>query len=477
MTPDIDSATAAPVRLRGIAALRWGLRLLRDPLAAARGCYEAFGPFVVLTDALPFYRRPRTALFGVPLVLTAGAAFHREILEDPATWRSVSLMPGGPRHSAARRMTEGLMRMTGPRHAHYRKLLAAPLRRASVDAMADDMVRLADEDVAAWPVGETIDLWDFARRAMRGVAVGLLFGGDREQAFPIADMITRLTERKWKRGSSAFPLNLPFTPYGRMVRESEVLERRVLAWAETKRGHADERDLAALIVNSPDVDGRPASSATIAGHVPSLYAGATEAGQSTLFWTLILLAQHPRIARELVDELHGRLAGAPASIDAIVDLPRLDAVLKESMRIIPPVPMSMRVAQQETMLAGERLPHGTRVVLSTFLTNRMPGLYPEPDRFLPERWSTIDPSPFEFPVFGAGPRVCPGYWFGLSAVKTALATILLRYRIAVKPDTRIDYEIQPTMRPTASVPVTLHRQDGAFAAVPIRGAIHKLVRL
>jgi cytochrome P450 len=367
--------------------------------------------------------------------------------------------------------------MTGPRHAHYRKLLAAPLRRASVDAMADDMVRLADEDVAAWPVGETIDLWDFARRAMRGVAVGLLFGGNREQAFPIADMITRLTERKWKRGSSAFPLNLPFTPYGRMVRESEVLERRVLAWAETKRGHADERDLAALIVNSPDVDGRPASSATIAGHVPSLYAGATEAGQSTLFWTLILLAQHPRIARELVDELQGRLAGAPASIDAIVDLPRLDAVLKESMRIIPPVPMSMRVAQQETMLAGERLPHGTRVVLSTFLTNRMPGLYPEPDRFLPERWSTIDPSPYEFPVFGAGPRVCPGYWFGLSAVKTALATILLRYRIAVEPDTRIDYEIQPTMRPTARVPVTLHRQDGAFAAVPIRGAIHKLVRL
>src|SRR5712691_2843573 len=154
----MDSATTAPVQLSGLAALRFGLQFVRDPLAAVRRSYESFGPFVVLADALPFIRHPRAVLFGVPLVLTAGAAFHRELLENPATWRPVSMMPGGPRHSAARRMTEGLMRMTGPRHAHYRKLLAAPLRRTSVDAMGEDMVRLAEEDIASWPVGETIDL-------------------------------------------------------------------------------------------------------------------------------------------------------------------------------------------------------------------------------------------------------------------------------------------------------------------------------
>jgi cytochrome P450 len=260
------------------------------------------------------------------------------------------------------------------------------------------------------------------------------------------------------------------------VRDSEVLERRVLAWADGKRGRSDDRDLAAIIVNNPDPDGNPPSNATIAGHLPTLYAGATEAGQSTLFWTLILLAQHPRIARELVDELQNRLGGAPPSMEAIADLPRLDAVVKESMRIIPPVPLQMRVAERETSLAGYRLPHGTRVVLNAFVTTRMPGLYPEGDQFRPERWATIDPSPFEYPVFGAGPRICPGYWFGLSAIKIALVEILMRYRLAVAPNTRIDYEIQPTMRPAGRVPVTVYRQDGAFAAVPIRGDIHKLVR-
>jgi len=63
---------------------------------------EALGPFVMLTDVLPFYRYPRAVLLDVPLVLTAGSAFHREILENPAVWRPVSLLPGGPRNSAAR---------------------------------------------------------------------------------------------------------------------------------------------------------------------------------------------------------------------------------------------------------------------------------------------------------------------------------------------------------------------------------------
>jgi cytochrome P450 len=463
------------MRLRGVTALGWGLRLWRDPLGAARSCHEAFGPLVILSEALPLARSSRVILLGIPLAMMASAALNREILENPETWRSTSLMPGGPRGSAARRMSQGLMRMNGPRHAHYRKLLAAPLRRPSVDAIGGDMIRLAEQEVASWPVGEVIDLWDYARRAMRSLTIGLLFGGDEQQGYPIADMIAELAQSKWTR-SSAVPLNLPFTPYGRMVRDAEVLEPRILAWAETKRASADARDLAALIVNSPDVDGSAADSATIVGHIPSLYGGATEAGQSVLFWTLLLLAQHPRVARELVAELQERCKGAQPSMEDVQALPQLDAVVKESMRLIPPVPMQARVAQDDTMLAGERLPKGTRAVLSTFLVNRMAGLYPEPDRFLPGRWSMIDPTPFEFPVFGAGQRICPGYWFGLSALKVALATILRHYRIAIEPDTRVDCEILPTMRPTARTPATLHHQDGAYAAAALRGDIHRLVR-
>ena len=75
------------------------------------------------------------------------------------------------------------------------------------------------------------------------------------------------------------------------------------------------------------------------------------------------------------------------------------------------------------------MPQGTRILLSTFITNRTAERYPEPDTFWPERWAAINPTAFEYPVFSAGPRNCPGYLFGMAMVKVAVAAIVRRYRI------------------------------------------------
>jgi cytochrome P450 len=156
---------------------------------------------------------------------------------------------------------------------------------------------------------------------------------------------------------------------------------------------------------------------------------------------------------------------------AALELPYLDAVLKESMRVLPPVPIQMRVAERDTMVGGHPVPSRTRAMLNTFLTNRMPELYPEGNFFRPERWLSIAPSAFEFPVFSAGPNACPGYWFGLNALKVAVAAILTRYRISLQAGARIDYRIQPTMRPLRPVSFALHPQDGAHSATPVSGKI------
>jgi cytochrome P450 len=476
-----DRSMPAPVRLTGPAAWRWALRFGLDPLMATRRAHAAFGPFIVLAEALPFMRRPRAPLLNVPLVLTAGAAFNRELLSDPETWRGVSLLPGGPRNSAARRLSQGLTRTIGRQHVHYRKLVAPPLRRTSVNALAEKMAGLAEAEVASWPAGQTIDLWDFPRRLMRRFAVELLFGGNSEHGYFIADAVSRLMEAKWGGSAFAFRVNLPITSYGRIVRQSTLLERRVLEWARTKRGQVDDRDLASIIVNSPDADGNPPSDATIAGHIPSLFAAAFEAGQSALTWTLLLLAQHPRVAAQLLDELRHKMGskmdGTSPSLSDAGDLSYLDAVVKESMRVLPPVPFQIRVAQRDTKIFGFQLPQGARVILNTFLTDRMPHLYPDGDVFRPERWFAIAPTAFEFPVFSGGPHSCPGYWFGSTAVKVALAAILTRYRLVLAHNVRIDYRVQPTMRPLQRVHALLHPQDGAFMATPVSGRIRDLVTL
>jgi cytochrome P450 len=329
--------------------------------------------------------------------------------------------------------------------------------------------------VASWPEGEAIDLQRHVAQLTQHLALELIFGGKTDQGCIIADLVSRLMEAKWS-WSAFVPINRTVIPYGRIARECALLESLILEWAARKCGKLDDADLASIIVNSPGCDGAFFDHATIVGHLSTLVLTASEAAQTALTWMLLLLAQHPQIARELLDELQSALGAASPSLDGVSRLSYLDAVVKEAMRILPPVPILVRVAARDTAIAGHDLPAGTRALLSTFVTTRMPDLYVDGDVFLPQRWLTIAPNPFEFPVFGAGPHICPGYSFVLTLLKVALAAILTRFRLTLAPGVRVDYKVQPTLRLRSPLSVCLHRQDGAVAVSPLRGSITRLVR-
>ena len=467
----MTTETELPVLLTGIDALRGFAHFLNDPIDAMRSAYADHGPFVIVDSPLRIFFGARHRLFA----LTAGARFNREVLSDPETWRPVHVMSVSRKESASRRVGLGLFSMGGRRHAHYRDLLSQPLRKSRVDAGGEDMARLAEEFVDKWPAGRSFDLWREARSLIRNLSIGLLFGDDRAQGYPVADLVDERVLFKWSLGALSCPVNLPFTPYGRMIRQSDAIERGITEWAGCKRGHLDNRDLLSIIVNNPDENGNPPTDATIVGHVPSLFVAGYDTCQTALIWTLVLLAQHPGIARDVADELE-RLNGAPVTMDAVKELPLLDAVIKESMRLLPPVPMQIRRATHATTLGDYPVPERTRVVLSALVTNRLPDLYPEPNRFKPERWATIRPSAFEYPTFSAGPRICPGQWFGLNVLKVSLATILSRYRVALESNARIDYQIQPTLSPRSAVPAVLKSKQGTFVSAPLRGEICRLIQ-
>lgn len=458
------------VRLNAQDAAFWYWRFLRDPLQALIKSRAQFGPFFQLPHPRLPTRPRRTFLVGI------GSAFNSEVLANPAAWRPVSIGPGGPKNSAARRLGMGIIRMTGERHAHYRRLLLPPLQRRSIDANGGKLVSLARESVGNWRVGQPIDLWANVRRLMRTFAIGVLFGDDRQNGYPISDMIYEGLEYNWSWKIAACPIQIPGTPYDRMMRSADELERRIIAWASRKRGNLDERDLLSIIVNKPDENGCPASNQSIVGHTPTLFGAAYETCQNAMIWTLILLDQHPEIARDLYSEIRQNYTGSEADYEQLMQLPLLDAVTKESMRILPPVPQQFRVAQHETTINGIDVDKGTRVLLSPFLTNREPDLYPDPDQFKPQRWAVISPTPYENPVFSAGPRGCPGYAFGTAMLKVGIATIMSQYHIVFPPGTQIDYKLRVALSPKNKVPSVLARQDGAFAASAIEGAIRTIVR-
>jgi len=144
----MDAVTTTPLRVTGPSALLWGRRFARDPLIATQRLFEQCGPFVVLAEAIPLTRRARAPMLGIPLVFTAGAAFNGAVLADPDVWRGASVLP----------------RLTGERHAHYRKLLGQPLRRVRVEALGEHMAGIAAAEAASWPPRERIDLWTASAR-------------------------------------------------------------------------------------------------------------------------------------------------------------------------------------------------------------------------------------------------------------------------------------------------------------------------
>ncbi len=146
-----------------------------------------------------------------------------------------------------------------------------------------------------------------------------------------------------------------------------------------------------MLIQARDEDGRGLSDAELIGQATVLFIAGHETSANALTWTLFLLSQHPRVLGDLCDELRGTLHGGAPSVDQLDQLPLLDRVIKESMRLPPPASLSLRVSTAPFELGQHQLPRGTTVFFSQYITHHMPDLYPEPERFLPERWQTINP--------------------------------------------------------------------------------------
>ncbi|MFO1055417.1 MAG: cytochrome P450 [Dongiaceae bacterium] len=454
----------------GARAMAAALSFASDPVGWMEELYRRHGP-VVRLDAFGGLRR-----LGRPVIQAVGPAYNQAVLMDPEIWRTSRITLPGPRGSAQRQLGDNLVSLNGPRHKHYRGIVLGALRRPRVEAMGQPMGDSVEREIALWPLERPVDLLSVTRQLVRAVSVDLLFGGDRERGEALDRLMTRQVRLNASRRVVLCQIGLPGLPYRGLLRNAEDILRCCVEFVASRRGTVQRDDLLSLLVNAPDEHGKASTDRQIAGQVPILFAAAYETCQTALTWTLFLLAQHPAVAAQLEEEVRGALGGAPATLAPVAELPLLDAVIRESMRLLPPVPYQLRVAQQDAGLGEYRVERGTRVLLSAFLTNRLPALYEEPARFRPERWASLRRSPFEYLTFSGGPRLCPGSWFGTGVLKVAVAAALSRLSIAVVPGTRIDRRTAITLRPRDGLPVILRRAgEGGWQAAPVTGQIREMV--
>ena len=387
--PALSALQVEPRIIRGIRTPFYVLWGLRDPIKSSTAIIDRYGPLVVFEAFGPFPRRRGTTIWAI------GEEFNRAVLGNPQVWRTTPLPTDGPKGSALARLSDNVVSSNGPRQAHYRKLVAHPLRSSNIEHFAEDLGRLVEGEVASWPLG-AVDLWQLSRKLMRPVAVALLLGNDQRRGAAFGDLLDKLFLEAKCPQVQLLRKRIPGLAYDRLLRRAEEVERCALDFATDRQASKSDGDLVSIVANAPDETGAVPAPQAVVGQIPILFAATYETCQIALTWTLFLLAQHPQVARDLAQEISSAFAGAPVDAARLAALPLLDAVVRESMRIMPPVPFQRRRAAEATTLGRYDVAPGASVIISPYFTNRNPQLYDAPTR-----WAHINPSPFAYLVFSA----------------------------------------------------------------------------
>jgi cytochrome P450 len=466
-----NSSISRPTR--GIGSWRWYAKFWLDPIACITTVYRRFGPLVVLAAPALFRRAERIN------VLALGPRYNRLVFGQPEKFRAGGFVLYGPRNSALGRLRRGLAGSNGERYRRQRQIIMPPFQRRAVEGYVVDMNAIIDDFLNGWPIDQPVDMYQLMRRLSLCLSSHLLFGNDDlERSMSLSHMVESFLGLSASAAAGAFPVNVPGLPYHRLFKRAEVLERAIGEMIELKRRRDNRgQDVLSIMVRACSGDELAFSETELPGHTLFMFAASYETAANAMGWTLFLLAQHPKVALGLMDELEGASLSDPPTLDELDALPLLNAVVSESMRILPPVPLTLRTATTSADLDGLKVQRGDRIVLSHYMTHHMAEIYPEPNRFDPQRWFNFKPDPYAYLPFSAGPRLCVGYHFAMAEIRLALVKIMQRFRLSVVPGSRIDRKVRVTMNPAFGLPMTIHRQDRAFQTAPVRGQIHEMVDL
>jgi cytochrome P450 len=189
----------------------------------------------------------------------------------------------------------------------------------------------------------------------------------------------------------------------------------------------------------------------IAGH---------DTSTALLAWALYLLGLHPEALEHARLEAESTIQGSAPGPKSLSELPFLETVIKEALRLYPPIHVGNRRAAVDIPLDDFIIPAGTRVMYSIYLTQRDPQHWPDPDAFHPERFDRatgVKPIPFSYIPFGGGPRTCIGAAFAQVEAKAVLARLLTTFDLTLT-ETRVQPYMGATLEPRPGVLMRVQRR-------------------
>jgi cytochrome P450 len=386
--------------------------------------------------------------YGDAFTLNVAGLGRFVILSDPEAVREV--FRGDPEviHSRSGEANQAFIAMlgrnsvvllNGAAHARQRRVLVPPFRGERMRLFFDAMRLETLEAVRAWPVDvprpALPTMQRIGLRVILRTALGLVPG-------PEMDRFGRELDRflsSLRRPHTLLLLTLmPYERLGgsrwipayRLLRE---LDDGLFAFiAARRRGERPPGGANVLddLLTAEHEDGSPLDDQELRDALITVLIAGHDTTALALAWALSEIAPRQDVLDRLVDELRRVTGGGPPEAEHVPELEYHDASIRESLRLRPVVPFFARTTMGPFAAGGRDYPAGVVLCPCPYLVHRREELYPEPERFRPERFLERNFGPHEWFPFGGGNRVCLGMPFALYEMKVVLATLLSQVRLA-----------------------------------------------
>ncbi|KXK15108.1 MAG: cytochrome P450 [Chloroflexi bacterium OLB14] len=398
-----------------------------------------------------------------------GSKYNHQIMSDAETFYSGSivgaLLPDETatgRQAILRRLSIGLFGLNGNEHRRQRRLVMPAFHKQRLEFYYQDIVRITDEKIDQWKIGEQRDIWREMMDLTLQVVGQCLFGLNvLKEGRAFGETIQKWIKLAVSAETLLLQADIPGLPYHRFLNLSTQLDETVRGMiAENRASKIEKPDVLSLLMSSKNEDGTPAfTDDEVISHSAIFFIAGHETSSNALSWIFFLLSQHPQVMKKLRLEIDRVIGSAPPTIAQLKEMTYLDAIVKESLRLMPPAPLSARLVAKPVELGGYNLPIGTEVTFSAFHTHHDPAIYENPHQFIPERWETINPTAYEYIPFSTGIRSCIGMPLALMEIPIIIARVVQRFHLQLTPNANITPHIGLTMSPKYGLPMIIHAKD------------------
>lgn len=395
----------------------------------------------------------KTHIFGRPMVVVSGAEAIRYLFAQ----NKDNFVVAWPKSAVSLLGERSIAVQDGSGHQRMRRILQQAFGHEQLAAHAPRMDRIAQEHVEAWVRAGAVALCPRLNTFTFQIACALILGAE-DQTAELLELFETLLA-----GLFSIAVPLPLSRYRAALAARDELIARIKALANPRVSRG-ERGVTALsvLLAATDEQGAKLTMDDIADTIITLLFAGYETSSSGLASLCLLLARNPHVFERLRDELLATELSGPMTLERARGLRYLDQVVKEVLRVIPPVSGSFRRVVNDCVINGYRIPKGWTVLYSISATHKEVLSFTAPEAFDPDRF---DPdraedrrTRFSWIPFGAGPHMCVGVEYARLEMAILGARLVRDYRWELLPDQDLSMVTVAAPRPRSGLMVRIRRQ-------------------